>query len=153
MHRHRSSGIYTKKHPIFIVAKPANLEVEGRSGFQLESWTQCVSWTWRFGNDSVGPLKGRRATSETNMDTYNMDEDVKASSGNLLNYWVGLQLSLPFKTHFTFQKIGQASQVNSNLSINLDQWQYRFMFQKFNQPPTVDGRNPANHLGCMTPCK
>ena len=47
-------------------------------------------------NDSVGPFKGRRAiytSSKTNMDTYNIDEDVTASSGNLLNCWVGLQLA------------------------------------------------------------
>ena len=71
------------------------------------------------------------------MDTYNIDEDVTASSGNLLNYWVGLQLSLPFKTHVTFLIWpGEPSQLES--IENPDQQQDRFMFQKFNQPPTVD---------------
>ena len=88
------TGGLKNTHP-FFVAKPAKCEVEGRSGFQLESWTQCVSWTWRFGMTPLDPWREGElyTSSKTNMDTYNIDEDVTASSGNLLNCWVGLQLA------------------------------------------------------------
>lgn len=69
----------------------------------------------------LDPLReGKLHPPKTNMDTYNIDEDVKASSGNLLNYWVGLQLSLPFKTHFHIPNLAQANQVNEFME-HLDQ--------------------------------
>lgn len=56
------------------------------------------------------------------MDTYNIDEDVKASSGNLLNYWVGLQLAAILSKHiFKIPNLARRAKSTNKFIENLDQ--------------------------------